>query len=66
MPIFIGGMFKSGTSIARKYIGNHPNIFSGLETNWFYLDEYYKNRNIDYLNKTVKLWSFLRLITKIL
>jgi len=57
MPIFVGGMFKSGTSIARKYIGNNPNIFSGLETNWFYLDEYYKKQNIDSLNTTAKLWS---------
>ena len=47
MPFFIGGMFKSGTSLARKFIGNHPNIFSGLETNWFYLDNYFQNRNVN-------------------
>jgi hypothetical protein len=34
-PIFIGGMFKSGTSLLRAMIGQHPNIASGLETYWF-------------------------------
>jgi hypothetical protein len=34
-PIFIGGMFKSGTSLLRAMVGQHPNIASGLETYWF-------------------------------
>jgi len=34
-PIFIGGMFKSGTSLLRAMLGQHPNIASGLETYWF-------------------------------
>jgi hypothetical protein len=34
-PIFIGGMFKSGTSLLRAMIAQHPNIASGLETYWF-------------------------------
>ena len=34
-PIFIGGLMKSGTSLLRKLISNHPNIFGGLETHWF-------------------------------
>ena len=42
MPIFIGGMPKSGTTLVRKYIGNHPQIFSGLESNWFELDNFFK------------------------
>lgn len=37
-PIFIGGMFKSGTSLLRAMIGQHPNIASGLETYWFAID----------------------------
>ena len=37
-PIFIGGMFKSGTSLLRAMIGQHPNIASGLETYWFDID----------------------------
>lgn len=34
-PIFIGGMYKSGTSLLRAMIGQHPDIASGLETYWF-------------------------------
>ena len=34
-PIFIGGMYRSGTSLLRAMIGQHPNIASGLETYWF-------------------------------
>lgn len=34
-PIFIGGMMKSGTSLLRKLLSLHPNIFAGLETHWF-------------------------------
>jgi hypothetical protein len=37
-PIFIGGMFKSGTSLLRAMIGQHPAIASGLETYWFDLN----------------------------
>ncbi len=37
-PIFIGGMFKSGTSLLRAMIGNHTMVASGLETYWFQLD----------------------------
>lgn len=31
-PIFLGGMFKSGTSLLRAMLGQHRNIASGLET----------------------------------
>jgi len=34
-PIFIGGLMKSGTSLLRKLLGNHDNVFGGLETHWF-------------------------------
>lgn len=34
-PIFIGGLFKSGTTLLRAMIGNHSRIASGLETYWF-------------------------------
>jgi hypothetical protein len=37
-PIFIGGMMKSGTSLLRVLISNHPNIYGGLETHWFNSD----------------------------
>lgn len=37
-PIFIGGMFKSGTSLLRAMIGNHTAVAAGLETYWFDLD----------------------------
>ena len=56
MPIFIGGMFKSGTSLARKYLGNHPTIFSGLETNWFEFDKLFNDEKFDIKFK-VNIWS---------
>jgi hypothetical protein len=34
-PIFIGGLMKSGTSLLRKLLGLHSNIYGGLETHWF-------------------------------
>jgi hypothetical protein len=34
-PIFIGGMLKSGTSLFRAMLGQHPNVAAGLETFWF-------------------------------
>jgi hypothetical protein len=37
-PIFIGGMFKSGTSLLRAMLGRHSKIASGLETYWFELE----------------------------
>lgn len=37
-PIFVGGMFKSGTSLLRALLGQHPNIASGLESYWFDID----------------------------
>jgi hypothetical protein len=37
-PIFVGGFFKSGTTLLRTLIGQHPNIFGGLESYWFELE----------------------------
>lgn len=34
-PIFIGGSMKSGTTLLRRLIASHPNIFGGFETHWF-------------------------------
>lgn len=34
-PIFIGGMYKSGTTLLRAMLSQHSNIASGLETFWF-------------------------------
>ena len=37
-PIFIGGLFKSGTSLLRAMLGQHSRIAAGLETYWFDVD----------------------------
>ncbi len=37
-PIFIGGLFKSGTSLLRAMLGQHSAIATGLETYWFDID----------------------------
>ena len=37
-PIFIGGMFKSGTSLLRAMLARHSAISAGLETAWFELN----------------------------
>ena len=37
-PIFVGGLFRSGTSLLRAMLGQHPNIAAGLETYWFDID----------------------------
>ena len=31
-PVFIGGMYKSGTSLLRAMLGRHSRLFAGLET----------------------------------
>lgn len=37
-PIFIGGLYRSGTSLLRAMLGRHSSIAGGLETFWFNLD----------------------------
>lgn len=34
-PIFIGGLMKSGTTLLRRLLSQHPHIYGGLETHWF-------------------------------
>lgn len=34
-PIFIGGLMKSGTSLLRVLLGQHPTLYAGFETHWF-------------------------------
>ncbi|HEV7276277.1 MAG TPA: sulfotransferase [Devosiaceae bacterium] len=34
-PVFVGGMFKSGTTLLRAMLSQHSAIASGLETYWF-------------------------------
>ena len=34
-PIFIGGLYRSGTSLMRAMLGQHSRIAGGLETFWF-------------------------------
>ena len=38
-PIFIGGMYKSGTTLLRHLLGQNNNLYSGLETRWFDLKQ---------------------------
>ena len=37
-PVFVGGMFKSGTTLLRAMLSQHSAIASGLETYWFSWD----------------------------
>lgn len=37
-PIFVGGFYKSGTTLLRTLIGKHSKIYAGLESYWFNLD----------------------------
>ncbi|MDG2483080.1 MAG: sulfotransferase [Alphaproteobacteria bacterium] len=34
-PIFIGGMMKSGTSLLRVLLGQHPDLYGTFESHWF-------------------------------
>ena len=54
-PIFIGGLFKSGTSLLRAMLGQHSGIASGLETYWF---------DLNWKNKDDKFWEKISLLSK--
>lgn len=54
-PIFIGGLFKSGTSLLRAMLGQHTAIASGLETYWF---------DLNWKNKDDKFWERINLLSK--
>ena len=43
-PIFILGMVRSGTTLLRSILDNHPSIFIPRETSFFYLIEEYKSK----------------------
>ncbi len=34
-PVFIGGLMKSGTSLLRVLLGQHPNLYATFESHWF-------------------------------
>lgn len=34
-PIFIGGLMKSGTTLLRALLGQHPRLYASFETHWF-------------------------------
>jgi hypothetical protein len=34
-PVFIGGLMKSGTTLLRALLGQHPRLFATFETHWF-------------------------------
>lgn len=34
-PVFIGGLMKSGTTLLRSLLGQHPRLFASFETHWF-------------------------------
>ena len=53
-PIFIGGLMKSGTSLLRVLLGQHPDLFASFETHWFSNDfrlnwNDRNSRRVDYL-----------------
>jgi|TARA_B100002003_G_scaffold166471_1_gene154627 hypothetical protein len=58
-PIFIGGLYKSGTTLLRMMLSQHPSIASGPETNWFDLnwEEIGQPSNRDYKGR---LWNLRR------
>lgn len=35
-PVFVGGVFRSGTSLLRAMLSQHSSFFAGLETKWCY------------------------------
>lgn len=51
-PIFIGGMFKSGTTLLRAMLAQHSAIASGLETYWFDFD--WSNRHSASMQVNIK------------
>lgn len=34
-PVFVGGLMRSGTSLTRVLLGQHPDFFGTFETHWF-------------------------------
>ena len=59
-PIFVGGLFKSGTTLLRAMLGQHSNIASGLETYWFDLNWEERHSPV-FLEKIEKIRQFYNL-----
>jgi hypothetical protein len=34
-PIFVGGLMKSGTTLLRVLLGQHPDLFASFESHWY-------------------------------
>lgn len=62
-PIFVGGYFKSGTSLLRALLGQHPEVAAGLETHWFAIDPQRRvGRHGEALNDSIaRLAAFFQL-----
>ena len=58
-PIFIGGFFKSGTTLLRAMIGQHSAIAAGLETYWFDMD--WENKGDKFLERLHLLQEFYKI-----
>ncbi|MEO8558325.1 MAG: sulfotransferase [Rhodospirillales bacterium] len=54
-PIFIGGVFRSGTTLLRAMLAQHSAIASGLETYWFECDP--RQRHDAAFNDRMEKWS---------
>jgi hypothetical protein len=58
-PIFIGGAFRSGTTLLRAMLAQHSKIASGLETYWFECDP--RRRDDAFNERMRKLATFFDL-----
>jgi len=58
-PIFIGGAFRSGTTLLRAMLSQHSSIASGLETYWFDCD--FDDGGMALRERTAKLAQFFDL-----
>jgi len=65
-PIFIGGLFKSGTTLLRAMLGQHSSIASGLETQWFNMDwDGMKDKEFyDHMERLKKFYGFKKSLTE--
>ena len=59
-PIFIGGMFKSGTTLLRAMIGQHSAVAGGLETQWFNM-LWQDKKNASFMEHAERLRGFYQI-----
>ena len=57
-PVFIGGMYKSGTTLLRMMLSQHSDMVSGLETFWFDLN--WEDRNSGRTEYVGRRWDGTR------